>query len=259
MKKNLLLGISLGANLLFGVYLAFSFNPPSSPETDSLTSSPQRTSPAQENPLPTSPAPIASSAKTSLPIPSSARNPPARPSAAPLAATLSSPTSRAAFVPSVRETPPSIESSGSTPAPSQEDASLGPATTVNPAAPGNAFAFRGVRVSVAEAYKTAQGGTALAVDVTPEALADNDLAPNFSSSTSFAPETADSTASPAISAPSPSIEKTTTSTSENPVSAKKSSSGFSEDEELFRLKWGWEAFDAAQREALWEAGQTQAN
>lgn len=127
-------------------------------------------------------------------------------------------------------------------------------TPVNPQAPGNSLAFQGMRVAVAAASPSDDGaGTALAVDVTPEEdSAGEDPASGNSQSTpaglAGAAETDSTSAGQGASAPLPSPSAVPNEGSYQP--------GLSQEEQLFRMKWGWAAYDAARREAARAAAET---
>jgi len=151
---------------------------------------------------------------------------------------------------------------------------------VESSAPGNFLHFRGMRVAVAENLGTGPAGQpGLAVDVTPEAAAPTTgseaTSPNDNSSASAAndatasaePSTA-SRRSSATGVSATAIDATyvadsatvpTDPTSETPRRSRLQV--FTPEENLFRAKWGWAAFDLMRREAAREAAnrETAAN
>lgn len=148
--------------------------------------------------------------------------------------------------------PPSVESAAAPALPSAASLSRdlpGAAEPValDPRKPGNSFRSSSVRVSVAGSYATAEG-PALAVDFSRES--DASPAPQGTEEVVTAPSPAspppatkpDSNSTPAIT-PRPSV-----TVDGSPLATPT-------DEELFRMKWGWDAYDQAQREAVREAGR----
>jgi hypothetical protein len=185
------------------------------------------------------------------------------------------PTEPAALVP-----PPSVAAAQVAPsqpavvpdsAPTESDAD---GSAVESASAGNFLHFQGMRVAVARAY-TAQSpaNPALGVDITPEnATATPNTTAAANSTGAMAAEsgaaaipassaTEDSSAqtarngradSGATSAPNPQT------VSSNAPADTQHGDGFTREEELFRTKWGWAAFDAAQSAAAREAANQSA-
>lgn len=135
---------------------------------------------------------------------------------------------------------------------------------MNPRAPGNTFAYRGVRVAVAETYAVSGGnGTALGIDVTPEAAGNLPGAGTETSPLGSDPgttgqtnkRTGDSSGSGDGGSGGPTAGTTPQPASPgiNPSPSPSFTGTLSRDEQLFRMKWGWAAYDAAQREAARDA------
>lgn len=135
---------------------------------------------------------------------------------------------------------------------------------VNSEAPGNSLHFRGMRVALAGVYHSSRPeNRALAVDVSQAQVPANS-AENGIVASSGADATAGTAAGTTLSSSAPtenasSVATRTSQTSAVPESAASplspqeaegsSNDGFTREEELFRMKWGWAAFDAARTEA----------
>ncbi len=115
-----------------------------------------------------------------------------------------------------RSATPPAHGSGPRPTPARRAAAPITFRTIDPTQPGNSFAESGVRVAV-EGQQ--QGGEAAALDIT------------LSLDAEAADQETTEAAAPRIS-------------SHNPYRR----GGFTREEELFRAKWGWAAFDRVQRE-----------
>lgn len=130
---------------------------------------------------------------------------------------------------------------------SEAGAPLVRGSALNSSSPGNSFTYRGTRVALAEIYdSTGPEGRAMAMDFSPAsdeaAITPSDT---VDGATAAAPSrrgrgkaAATNTASPAL----------------VPFQAEvQSEEGMSLEDELFRMKWGWAAFDAARSQARREA------
>lgn len=118
----------------------------------------------------------------------------------------------------------------------------------DPRQAGNSFRAGTMRVAVAGSYATVEG-PALAMDFTP--ITPPSLNPGNSSQAAAVPQ---ATPSRGTESTQPFRENSSTS---RPQSSTPdiNTLGKPTEEELFRMKWGWDAYDQAQREALKEAGQ----
>jgi len=147
---------------------------------------------------------------------------------------------------------------------------------VEPSAPGNSLHFRGMRIAVAENLGTGPAGQpGLAVDITPEASAPGAASEattqngDFNDPTTAPLEGVSADQLPANRRAS-AARSSISSTSENDPTALSSSETvavdqttetpprsrlqvFTPEENLFRARWGWAAFDLMRREANREA------
>ncbi len=121
---------------------------------------------------------------------------------------------------------------------------------IEPDAPGNSVSFRGMRAAVVENLSGGQGSRpALSVDVTPavspasanDAGAADGVIPSSTNPPVGAP--------PAEAAPDVSVPATVAATPQK----RSSMQIFTAEENAFRTRWGWEAFDLMRREAAREA------
>jgi len=100
-------------------------------------------------------------------------------------------------------------------------------TTVNPVSPGNALVSNGQRVSIQQVLTGVGGrGTALDVIITPAGDT-----PHYSASAQSGADVVQNHAS-------------------------RSRAGLTYEQELFRTKWGWAAYNAANRAATWDLGSS---
>jgi hypothetical protein len=161
------------------------------------------------------------------------------------------------------------------PAGTREKSADADGTPVESSAAGNFLHFQGMRVAVARAY-TAQSpaNPALGVDITPEppASAANVAAQNAAIADHVSPAIAALGSLPAPPAndafstqDAPESSRVTppiTSGSETAAMGGPAKTprgdGFTAEEALFRTKWGWTAFDAAQSAAAREAANSSA-
>lgn len=240
MKPSLILYASLAVNAALAAWLVFYSLPDAAP-ADAIAapaSTPKRkavaTAPA--GPAPAFPPPPAF-APAALPV--------AVPSPLASAAASSSPADHSAD--GSGSLPPLSTVAGSPPVPGR---------AVDSAAPGNFIRFRGMRAAVAGSYESGKpGDRALAMDLSPEATSEGDNGAADDSTTASAPSDSGETASTAAT-------RAGSETAENGATAnrpgqdnKVQANGMTREDELFRMKWGWAAYDAAQREARKEAGK----
>lgn len=185
------------------------------------------------------------------------------------------PTEPAAFVP-----PPSVAAAQAAPSQPAVEPNFAPAesdadgSAVESSAAGNFLHFQGMRVAVARAY-TAQSpaNPALGVDITPENATATPYAVAATNSAGAMAAESSAAAIPAASATEDSSahsaqnSRANSSATSAPNAQAVSSTapadtqrgdGFTREEELFRTKWGWAAFDAAQSAAAREAANQSA-
>lgn len=252
MKNSSILCASLAANAALAAWLIFHSSAPlpdavpativtaataSVPGLQNKAAATTATGSAKPNareaaPLPAAPVPIPSL------LPS-----PAVPS--PTAAISSLPTDNSGDEPGFL--PPLSIGAGSPPVPGR---------AVDSAAPGNFIRFRGMRAAVAGSYESGTpGDRALAMDFSPEAASESDGGTARNSITPSAATDSGATAPNAAT-------RGGSETAENGESARRpeggdkvQATGMTREDELFRMKWGWAAYDAAQREARKEAGK----
>ncbi len=262
MKTRTFFAASAALNLAFAAAIVLllsrpSATPPARPiaqanPSGAETSPKRQPPPSQQEPFPQAPATYLSTA----PAPAAA-------------AAFSFP--RVPSVPQAPETTPSsslreasanaVEESGD--AADTSDVSLGKRQIFNPTASGNAMHFRGIRVALAETYQgDGNGGRSLGVDLSPEAknASISNSASGAEAGSSSIP-TAGASAGSGGSASGSTSQRTSRTFNASAASAPGSStvdagsSGFSKEDELFRMKWGWAAYDAARSEAQKEAGR----
>lgn len=258
MKTRIFLMISafLNAALIFTILCT----PDRSSGTPSTNSSPQAVlhSPAtlRANLAVTMPASISAAENFPPPTTSIATAAPLLSSAAALpltAARTASPSPREA------SSPNAMEPAGNPAAISEPETKQ----VFNPTAAGNFLHFRGISVGLAETSQSRGGeDRSLGVDVSPEPAPSGDGGSNPSPSGISADPS-----SPAVAAASPvAVRKTpdddatqVTVTNAAQANAQAAADGFSQEDELFRMKWGWTAYDAARSEARRESGQGSSN
>ncbi|MDD5351508.1 MAG: hypothetical protein PHQ12_14950 [Chthoniobacteraceae bacterium] len=142
----------------------------------------------------------------------------------------------------------------------QADASLGEGQAVNPAAPGNSLRFHGIRAAVAQAYPSGKGGgPALGVDLSADPSsgqpASNSAIPGIGSANGTAlAESASPNPATASGGNLQNQQNSAAQSASAPGGTNRSSGGFTQEDLLFRMKWGWAAFDAARTAARKEAG-----
>jgi len=122
--------------------------------------------------------------------------------------------------------------------------------TVNPSAPGNSLNFHGAHVAVAEAYSNGDAGDALAIDISPAAENESQSEAETSVVEASSPN---ASSNPRTSHTSREGSQTSAAGGQQEtVVLASSSEDLNREDELFRMKWGWAAFDAARKEARME-------
>jgi hypothetical protein len=242
MKLHRILAASVLLNMVLlgslGYLLGMRSAPPSTaPAPPLVQRTPFSTTPPAIDPAPAAPAPVSPQVASAT-----YRFTPAAPptnfiSTPPLPGTTSRP-----------QTPTQAENPAETTLPAGD-------TPVQSSAPGNYLHFRGMRVAVAENLGS-RGSTqpALGVDVSPAAVGGDGIDPAQASN-----EIPSSSGDSAAAGPAAAGDRTASASASTPTGSQPRTPGkstyvtdpsvFSAEDDLFRTKWGWAAFNAARKEA----------